>query len=183
LSQLIDPELFRRAKPGSAEDMRNMLHPDLKTIRMAVSKALAAEISKALLPLGYERKGNNWRKASHFGRSILQIQKSTYGFGLFINVGTLSVIESKIPFYLYGAPDRFVLKRFGAFCPELPQIDYDTGEFHYVKLHEDMAFRDAVMTVILTRLIPWIEARHKLLSLFSLPNPKDMAKAPLFRMR
>jgi hypothetical protein len=67
LSGLIDPELFRKAKPGSPEYIRYISHPDLKTIRTRVLRTLAAELDSTLEPLGYEKKGTEWRKASKFG--------------------------------------------------------------------------------------------------------------------
>ena len=67
-------------------------------------------------------------------------------------------------------------------CPDCKQKgDYDADELHYVKLYENSEFKDAVMTVVRSRLIPWIETRHKVLSLVWLPRPEDMTKVPLFR--
>ena len=178
----IDPEVFRRTTLGSPDHMRNMSHPELKAIRTSAVKALAADIDATLQPLGHERSGNEWRKASTFGRSILQLQKSNYGYSFYINVGTLPRVAPKTPSHNSGTPDGFILARFGQFCPELPQSDYETDQLYYVKLHEDTAFGNAVLTIVRERLIPWIEARHKASSLVGLPSPKDMAKVPLFRM-
>ena len=181
MSDLIDSDVFRRAQSGSPEDMRNMLHPDLKAIRVAVVKALGTAIHAALKPLGYERKGNDWRKGSMFGRSILEIQRSQYGFALYINVGMLPRWPRQIPLFIPGLRYDFDLKRPFLFCPELPQRDYELDQLHYVKFHESAAFKDAVLTIVRARLIPWVEARHTASSLLSLPSPQDMAQAPLFQ--
>jgi Domain of unknown function (DUF4304) len=183
LSGLIDPELFRKARPGSSEYIRYMRHPDLKTIRKRVVKTLVADLEATLEPLGYERKGTEWRKASKFGRSILQLQKSRYGFCLYINVGRLPRFVLLPRTSMSGTPDGFVLTRFQSFCPELSQIDHENDSLHYVKLHEDAAFRDAVVTIVRSRLVPWIEARHKRSSLIFLPLPRHMTKVPLFQSR
>jgi hypothetical protein len=182
VSGLINPEVFRRTELGSPDYMRNLTHPELKAIRTSVVKALAAEIDAILRPSGHERSGNEWRKVSMLGRSLLQLQKGSHGYAFYINVGTLPRLAAATPSYNAGTPDGFVLTRFGQFCPELPQSDYEIDQLYYVKWHEDAAFGNAVLTVIRERLVPWIEARHKPSSLIALPGPKDMAKAPLFRM-
>jgi hypothetical protein len=181
LSGLIDPEVFRRAPSGSPDHMRHMTHPGLKAIRTSVVKALGAEIDATLRPAGHERTDDEWRKVSLFGRTILQLQKSGRGHSFYINVGTLPRLAPKTPSYNSSTPDGFVLTRFGQFCPELPQPDYETDQLYYVKWHEDAAFRNAVLAVVRQRLVPWIEARHKPSSLIALPGPKDMATVPLFR--
>jgi hypothetical protein len=56
-----------------------------------------------------------------------------------------------------------------------------TDELHYVKLYENEEFKDAVMAVVRNRVVPWIEAHHKLLSLVWLPRPENMGKIPLFK--
>ena len=180
LSKLIDRELFRKTRAGSPEFIRYMNHPDLKSIRAKVLKTLVAELDTTLRLLGYERNGTKWRKASKFGRSFLQLQKSSYGFNLYINVGPLPHFVLVPRSSRSGTRDGFVLTRFQAFCPELPQRDYENDSLYYVKLHENAAFRDAVIAIVRFRLIPWIEARHKALSMILLPLPEHMAKVPLF---
>src|SRR5262245_29334865 len=159
-----------------------MKRPDLKAIRAKVFKTLVAEFDATLRPLGYDRTGTEWRKASKFGRSILQLQKSRYGFNLYINVGRLPRFVLIPRTGMSGTRDGFVLARFQDFCPELPQRDYENDSLYYVKLHENAAFRDAVITIVRSRLVPWIEARHKGLSLIFLPSPEHMAKVPLFQV-
>jgi len=182
LSKLIDRELFRKAAAGSPEFIRYMNHPDLKAIRAKVLKTLVAELEATLKPLGYDRKGTEWRKASKFGRSILQLQKSRYGFCLYINVGRLPRFVLIPRYSMSGTRDGFALTRFQSFCPELPQKDYENDSLYYVKLHENAAFRDAVVAIVRARLIPWIEARHKARSVIFLPLPEQMAKVPLFQV-
>ena len=177
MSGLIDPELFRKARPGSPEYIRCISHPDLKMIRTRVLKTLAAELEATLKPLGYARKGTEWRKTSKFGTGILELQKSRTGFCLYINVARLPRVV-----LLPGSTFRFQT-RFLFFCPELPQIDYEIDSLYYAKLHENTAFRDAVITIVRARLIPWIEARHKRSSLIFSPLPSHMTRVPLFQSR
>ncbi len=180
MSHLIDPELFRRVAAGSPAYMRAVSHPDLEAIRSGVVKSLTAEIDAALLPLAYERNGAAWRKSSRFGRGILQLQKSTYGFGLYINAGRASHVQLLTP-SAFAGPEGFIYTRLAKFCPELDQRTYQIDELYYLNFHDSVAFKDAVMTVVQARLIPWIEQRHKPSSLFRLSTPEAMATTPLFQ--
>jgi hypothetical protein len=96
--------------------MRYVNHPDLETIRKAAVRSLAPEIDAILLC-------NEWRKASIIGRSILQLQKSRFGFSLFINAGIITGSS-----YLSGTSDGFILRRLGEFCPELSSKDFEADD-------------------------------------------------------
>jgi hypothetical protein len=53
--------------------------------RTAIKRVMTKEIEAILGPLGYVRAGDTWRRNSALATSALQLQSSTYGFGLFIN--------------------------------------------------------------------------------------------------
>lgn len=173
---LISTDSLRRAKPVFPQTKAEF--DILKKKRVAVQRRMTKEIDGLLLPLGYERRGNEWRRTSVYGRSFLGFQKSHYGFGCFFNTGTMGRLE--VPSRtLAGTADGFQLHRIANFCPELPHNDV-AGELNYVCLHDDPGFHAAVMTVLRARMIPWMEARHRASALVAMPKPEDMAKVKIF---
>lgn len=180
VATLINPEIFRTLDAGSPDMMRNLQHPNLKSMRNDVVNSLTADIDALLKPLGYEKTGLEWRKTSFCGMSLLQIQRSRYGFGLFINVGRLAR-GGPVPTYPAGTfRPWFVLERPSKFCPELRKRGCHIDELYYLRLHEDPAFRNAILTVVRQRMIPWLEVRHSKWSLIWMPSCQNMAKVPLF---
>jgi len=90
-----------------------MKHVDLKAIRAKVLKTLVAELDATLQPLGYDGTETEWPKASKFGKSILQLLKSSR----YINVERLPCFVLIPRFSRSGTRDGFVLTQFQAFCP------------------------------------------------------------------
>lgn len=151
------------AQPLLAEDRE-----DLSRKRSAVQQSLTADIDQMLGPLGYSRSRDTWRKAGTVAISALQFQKGQYGFGAFFNA---------------GAGIRWTLQdlrfhRLSEFCPELGNQAPD--ELSYLRLHDDPAFRKAILTVIRARMVPWMEARHGLSGAFTKRHPADMRRVSLF---
>jgi hypothetical protein len=68
--------------------------------------------------------------------------------------------------------------RLAQFCPELGNQAPD--ELSYLRLHDDEAFRTGILTVIRARIIPWMEANHRLPGPFLRPDPGDMRRVALF---
>jgi hypothetical protein len=146
----------------------------LKKKRASVQRKLTKEINALLEPLGYERTGSEWRKKSRFGRSYFGFQKSHYGFGCFFNAGTLVPSQTRA-----NTIDRIQYHRIAEFCPELPHNDV-ADEMPYVRLHDDTAFCNGVMTVFQARMIPWMEARHRASAMIRMPSPADMVAVKIF---
>ncbi len=114
------------------------------------------------------RAGDTWRRTSALAVSTLQFQKGQHGFGAFLNA-------SAGPRW---AAHRLPLHRLARFCPELGNQAPD--ELSYLRLHDDDAFRAGILTVIRTRMVPWMQARHGLPGVFRRLDPAAMRRVPVF---
>ena len=161
-----------RTYPASAEDYAALVRK-----RKAVQRQLTREIDALLGPLGYERKGAEWRKITGCGRSCFGFQKSQYGFDCFFNAGARGALEPTQPFA--STPDGIRFSRMADFCPEMPGHDA-ADELSYVRLHDDPAFCNGVMTVFRARMVPWMEARHGLSAVRAIPGPSIMRSVRIF---
>jgi Domain of unknown function (DUF4304) len=172
---LIAKDSIRRidfAYPASSED-----YAELVRKRTAVQRKLTREIDALLKPLGYEKKGSEWRKISGCGRSCFEFQKSRYGFDFYFNAGARGALEPAQP--SASTPDGIRFFRMADFCPEMPGNDA-ADALSYVRLHDDPAFCNGVMTVFRARMIPWMEARHALIAVRALPRPSIMGSVRIF---
>ena len=152
-----------RPLPSSAAE-----YEELKRIRAAVQRRLTEDLERLLVPLGYARDGDTWRKSSALGRSAFQFQKSRHGFDAYFNASA----GPRWP----GRP--LPLHRLAAFCPEMANEAPDA--LPYRRLDDDRAFRDAVLAVVRRRMIPWMETRHRLPGLPGWPSPAGMSAIRLF---
>jgi hypothetical protein len=143
-------------------------HDALAAKRTAIKRVMTNEIEAILGPLGYVRAGDTWRRNSALATSALQLQSSTYGFGLFINAFAGPRHRSQ-----FLPPHRLA-----KFCPELGLRAPD--ELGYLRLHDDPAFRAGILTVVRARMVPWMQARHGLLGMVRRPDPADMIRVPVF---
>jgi hypothetical protein len=152
-------------------------YAELVRKRTAVQRGLTREIDALLKPLGYERKGAEWRRISSSGRSCFEFQKSTYGFQCYFNAGALGALEPMQP--SASTTDGIHFFRMANFCPEMPGND-TADALSYVRLHDDPVFHNGVMTVFRTRMVPWMEARHRLLAMRAMPPPSIMKSVRIF---
>jgi Domain of unknown function (DUF4304) len=179
---LHDPTVFRLIPADSPEFLRSFTAPDIKAIRRRVAKTVIDTVNAWLVPLGYEGTGGEWRKTSLFGKSMFHIQKDRRGQCMYFNAGTLPRVGNLYGRNLWNTADGFVFERLHSFCPELAQIEYETDQFWYTRLDDEPQLLAAVLAIIQNRMIPWMEARHRATSLFSMPTPQSQAKKapPLF---
>jgi Domain of unknown function (DUF4304) len=172
---LITKDSIRRIDtvyPASSED-----HAELVRKRTAVRRRLTREIDALLKPLGYEKKGSEWRKISISGRSCFGFQKSSYGFACYFNAGARGALE---PTQSHAStPDGIHFFRMADFCPEMPGNDVADG-LPYMRLHDDPAFCSGVMTVFRARMVPWLESRHRRLPMRAMPPPSIMKAVRIF---
>ncbi len=152
-------------------------YAELVRKRTAVQRGLTREIDALLKPLGYERKGAEWRRISSSGRSCFEFQKSRYGFDFYFNAGARGALEPAQP--SASTPDGIHFFRMANFCPEMPGNDA-ADAMSYERLHDDPAFGNGVMTVFRARMIPWMEARHGLLAIRSMPPPSVTGSVRIF---
>jgi hypothetical protein len=172
---LIDPASIRRKDLIYPADAGQ--YEELKKQRGSVQRQLTKELDALLLPLGYLRSNSEWRKVSPYGRSYFYFQKSRYGFGCFFNAGTLGTMQAPL---VANTEDGIQTFRIVNFCPELPHNDV-ADELSYERLATDIEFRDGVMTIVRARIVPWLEARHRLASTGRMPSPEDMVKIAIFK--
>ena len=173
---LISKDSIRRADtayPASGEE-----YAELVRKRTAVQRGLTREIDALLKPLGYEKKGAEWRRISRSGRSCFGFQKSQYGFNCYFNAGALGALEPRWQPHA-STQDGIQFFRMADFCPEMLGNDV-ADELSYVRLHDDPAFRSGVMTVFRARMVPWMEARHGLSSVRAIPGPSIMKSVRIF---
>jgi hypothetical protein len=152
-----------RARPATEAD-----RAALAAKRAAIQATLTREIDALLVPLGYVRTGDSWRRTSALAVSTLQFQKGQHGFGAFLNAAAGP----------RWAAHRLPLHRLARFCPELGNQAPD--ELSYLRLHDDDAFRAGILTVIRTRMVPWMQARHGLPGVFRRLDPAAMRRVPVF---
>jgi Domain of unknown function (DUF4304) len=172
---LITKDSIRRidsAYPATEEE-----YAELVRKRAAVQRRLTREIGALLKPLGYERKGAEWRRISRSGRSCFEFQKSRYGFDGYFNAGARSALEFAQPHASTQDGIRFF--RMADFCPEMPRNDA-ADALSYVRLHDDPEFCNGVMTVFRARMVPWMEARHALAAIKPMPKPSIMGSVKIF---
>jgi Domain of unknown function (DUF4304) len=163
---LITKDSIRRidsAYPASSEE-----YAEFARKRTAVQRRLTREIDALLKPLGYEKKGSEWRKISGFGRSCFEFQKSRYGFDGYFNAGARGALEPEQSHA--NTQDGIRFFRMADFCPEMPRNDA-ADALSYIRLHDDPAFCDGVMTVFRARMVPWLKVRHGLIAIKSMPPP------------
>jgi hypothetical protein len=160
------------AYPALSED-----YAELARKRTAVQGKLTREIDALLKPLGYERKGAEWRRISRSGRSCFEFQKSRYGFDGYFNAGARGALESAQ--LSASTEDGIRFFRMADFCPEMPGNDAADG-LSYLRLHDDQAFCNGVMTVFRARMVPWLEARHTLAAITAMPKPSIMGSVRIF---
>jgi Domain of unknown function (DUF4304) len=175
---LITKDSIRRidsAYPATEEE-----YAELVRKRVAVQRRLTREIDTLLKPLGYERKGAEWRRISRSGRSCFEFQKSRHGFDGYFNAGARSALESA---QLHASTqDGIRFFRLADFCPEMPRNDA-ADALSYLRLHDDPAFCNGVMTVFRARMVPWLEARHALPAIMAMPEPSIMGSVRIFSDR
>jgi Domain of unknown function (DUF4304) len=172
---LITRDSIRRidcAYPASSEE-----YAELMRKRTVVQRGLTREIDALLKPLGYERKGAEWRRISRSGRSCFEFQKSRYGFDFYFNAGARGALEPEQPHASTQGGIRFF--RMAEFCPEMPRNDA-ADALPYVRLHDDPAFCNGVMTVFRARMVPWLEARHTLPAIKAMRKPSIMGSVRIF---
>ena len=163
----------------------SLVYPDLDSgypehvrKRKAVQRELTRDFDAQLKPLGYERKGGEWRKRSRCGISCFGFQKSTYGFDCYLNAGALAAFEApNITFA--NTEDGISFYRMADFCPEMPYNDVADG-LSYARLHDDPAFRNGVMTVFQARMLPWLEMRHASFRFWRMPPASVMRQVRIF---
>lgn len=170
--------------------------------RQVIQQRMAQEFDALLCPLGFQRKGSRWRKASAHGEIEFYFQKGKWGTECFLNV---AVRRAGNPHKTTEGANGFSVLdvRMGDFCPELPSSTRPDG-LSYVRLHDEPAFHRAVMRVFAARMVPWMMVLHQprpapapvqkigfLARLFSVkhtaepmparyPRPEEMRSIPLF---
>jgi hypothetical protein len=145
---------------------------------------------KAPEPGFWKRLTGGWSKAASEATSLameavdesvyLAIQKDRRGFGCFINAGVRHApAVGPYQFPLTLGLDHFYVARLSSFLPDLHPL-HQPDNLHYVRLAEDERYRRFMITIIVSRIVPWLDAFNKRILLVSGPNPRDMAaKHPL----
>jgi hypothetical protein len=165
------PDWFKsRATPDGAtpdtpldDDDAHRIHiaandPAYPAKREAAVTLICAAIDAIATPMGYTRKGTTWSRSSPRGRTIINLQRSQYGWHADIN---LRYILPNGEAASHGAWAGGYDVRIGMFYKPGEGHGSEPGRLAYLDISEDPATLDLPMHILHTRALPWLATHHQ----------------------
>lgn len=141
-------------------------HVALVAARERALARLGEMLDAALLPQGFRRKGGRWSRTSFFATTFVEIQKSRYGTGCYVNLGRERANRDwSKPSYRPGSVWR--LGRLSGTVAEANRLD----ELRYLELDADPALLVSVAALLTERAIPFLKRCQGPLGVFAKPPP------------
>jgi hypothetical protein len=141
-------------------------HVALVAARERAVARLGEVIDAALQPQGFRRKSGRWSRTSFFATTFVEIQKSRYGTGCYINLGRERANRDwRQPSYRPGSFWR--LGQLAGTVAEANRLD----ELRYLELDADPALLEAVGALLAERAIPFLKRCQGAFGVFVRPPP------------
>ena len=141
-------------------------HAALLAAREQALARLGEMLDAALLPQGFRRKGGRWSRTSLFATTFVEIQKSRYGTGCYVNLGRDRADRDwRQPSYRPGSFWR--LGQLSGSVAEANRLD----ELRYLELDADPALLEAVAALLTARAIPFLKRCQGPFGIFARPPP------------
>lgn len=126
-------------------------HAALLAARERALARLGGVLDAALLPEGFRRKGGRWSRTTFFATTFVEIQKSRYGTGCYVNLGRERADRDwRQPSYRPGSFWR--LGQLSGSVVEANRLD----ELRYLELDADPALLETVAALLTERAIPFL---------------------------
>ena len=131
--------------------------PTFPAKREAAVALICAAITTIATPFGYTQTGTNWARSTHAGRSVINLQRSRYGWDCCINLRFLAPDGTYPANSAWLTDDDIRIDRF-----YLPTEGHSTdkGVLIYLDVQADPASLDQPMQILRDRALPWLDAHH-----------------------
>jgi hypothetical protein len=131
--------------------------PAFPAKREAAFALICAAIDGIAAPMRYTRKGTTWSRSSPQGRTIINLHRNQYGWYAEINLRLILPNGEAATVGAWADGGELDL---GQFCKPGDARSAQPGRLAYVDISDDPTTLDAVMTVLRTRALPWLDAHH-----------------------
>jgi hypothetical protein len=150
------------ATPDTPLDDAHRIHiaandPDFPAKREAAVTLICAEIDAIATPMGYTRKGTTWSRSSLHGRTIINLQRSQYGWHADINLRYILPNGEAAHSGAWADGDDLHIGQF--FQPD-EGCGLEPSRIAYLDVSEDPATLDLPLHILRTRALPWLDAHH-----------------------
>jgi hypothetical protein len=126
--------------------------------REAAITLICAAIDAVCLPEAYTRKGNTWSRSSLHGRTIVNLQRSQYGWHANINLRYILPNGEAASHGIWAGGHDV---RIGQFYTPGEGHGSEQGRIAYLDVSDDPATLDLPMHILHTRALPWLNGHHK----------------------
>jgi hypothetical protein len=125
----------------------------------AKREAAVALICAAIdaIATGYTRKGTTWSRSSLRGRTIINLQRSQYGWHANINLRYILPNGEAANSGAWAGGDDV---RIGQFYKPGEGRGVEPGRIAYLDVSDDASTLDLLMDILRTRALPWLNAHH-----------------------
>lgn len=151
------------AQDVPSEDDAHRIHiaandPDFPAKREAAVALICTAIDVIATPFGYARKGSTWSRSTSQGRTIINLQRSPYGWYATINLRFILPNGEAASSGVWTSGDDVHLGQF--YQPDDAHAA-EPGRIAYLDVTADAAAQDLPMTILRTRALPWLDTHHE----------------------
>ncbi len=129
--------------------------PAFPAKREAAVAMICAAISDLVTGFGYARSGTNWARSTAAGRSVINLQRSRYGWDCTLNLRFLTPDGTPPQHGIWADGADIGLDRF-----YLPTVGPAHASLVYLDIHDDPATLQLIMQILRHRALPWLDAHH-----------------------
>jgi hypothetical protein len=146
--------------PG--EDDAHRIHiaasdPAFPAKREQAVTLICAAIDAIATPMGYTCKGSTWSRSTPQGRTVVNLQRSQYGWYATINLRFILPNGEAASSGVWASGDDVHL---GQFYQPDETHGAKPGRIAYLDVSADAAGLDLPITILRTRALPWLDAHH-----------------------
>ena len=141
----------------SARIHRAASDPTFPAKREAAVQMICAGITAITTPLDYIQTGTNWARRTGAGRSVINLQRSRYGWDCAIILRFVTAAGSLPDGADWQDGEDIGIGRF--YLPTEGQST-EPGVLTYLDLHDNRVDFDLAMQILKERALPWLDAHH-----------------------
>jgi hypothetical protein len=131
--------------------------PAFPAKRDAAVMLICAAIDAIVSPLGYTCKGTTWSRSSAQGRTIVNLQRSQYGWHADINLRFILPNGELAQDGHWAEHDD---AHIGQFYRPGEGSGSEPGRLAYLDISEASSILDEAMYILQSRAIPWLDGHH-----------------------
>ena len=132
-------------------------NPAFPAKREAAVQMICAAITEIATSVGYTRSGTNWARNTDAGRSVINLQRSRFGWNCQINLRFLTPDGGLPANSVWTQHDDIRLDHF--FLPN-EGTGSEKGTLTYLDIHDDPASLALPMQILRDCALPWLDAHH-----------------------